>query len=78
MHRREFLGRGAATVFSCAATASTLFADSGSRPDDQVSPFPFSVMLWTVEPKLPFDQRIAKVAEAGYHAVELVEEYKDW
>ena len=34
-------------------------------------------MLWTVYPKLPFDQRIEKVAEAGYHAVELVEEYKN-
>jgi len=35
-------------------------------------------MLWTVEPKLPFEQRIAKVAEAGYHAVELVGEYDGW
>jgi hydroxypyruvate isomerase len=78
MRRRQFLGRGATTVLSGAALASTLFASSRSRPDDQTSPFPFSVMLWTVEPKLPFDQRIAKVAEAGYHAVELVEEYKDW
>jgi len=38
----------------------------------------FSVMLWTVEPKTPFDQRIGKVSDAGYHAVELVEEYKGW
>jgi hydroxypyruvate isomerase len=38
----------------------------------------FSVMLWTVERSLPFDQRISKVSDAGYHAVELVEEYKDW
>jgi hydroxypyruvate isomerase len=35
-------------------------------------------MLWTVEPKTPFDQRVAKVADAGYHAIELVHEYKDW
>jgi len=37
-----------------------------------------SVMLWTVEPKLPFEQRAAKVAEAGYHAIELVNEYEHW
>lgn len=35
-------------------------------------------MLWTVEPKLPFEQRIAKVADAGYHAVELVGEWQGW
>ena len=35
-------------------------------------------MLWTVYQKLPFDQRIEKVAEAGYHAVELVNEYKNF
>ncbi len=35
-------------------------------------------MLWTVNEKLPFEQRIEKVAEAGYPAVELVQEYKDW
>lgn len=35
-------------------------------------------MLWTVEPKLPFEQRLAKVADAGYHAVELVGEWQGW
>lgn len=35
-------------------------------------------MLWTVERNSPFDQRVAKVADAGYHAIELVKEYKDW
>ncbi len=35
-------------------------------------------MLWTVEPKLPFEQRIAKVADAGFHAVELVGEWQGW
>jgi len=41
-------------------------------------PFKISVMLWTVFEKLPFEQRLEKVREAGYHAVELVGEYKDW
>ena len=35
-------------------------------------------MLWTIERDSPFDQRVAKVADAGYHAIELVKEYKDW
>ena len=35
-------------------------------------------MLWTVYQKLPFEQRLEKVAEAGYSAVELVEEYKNF
>jgi hydroxypyruvate isomerase len=35
-------------------------------------------MLWTIYRKLPFEQRLEKVAEAGYHAVELVDEYKNW
>jgi hydroxypyruvate isomerase len=35
-------------------------------------------MLWTVYRNLPFAQRLEKVAEAGYHAVELVDEFKDW
>src|ERR1700679_2540089 len=37
-----------------------------------------SVMLWTVFRKLPFEERIAKVAEAGYTNVELVGEYSHW
>lgn len=35
-------------------------------------------MLWTVFTKLPFEERLAKVAEAGYRNVELVGEYKNW
>jgi len=35
-------------------------------------------MLWTIYRDLPFEQRLDKVAQAGYHAVELVGEFKDW
>lgn len=51
-------------------------SDSVTAPTS--GPFPFSVMLWTIDPKLSFDQRIGKVADAGYHAVELVGEYDHW
>jgi len=35
-------------------------------------------MLWTVFNDLPFEERLAKVAEAGYTNVELVGEYSKW
>lgn len=41
-------------------------------------PFPLSVMLWTVFRELPFEERLSRIAEAGYRNVELVGEYKDW
>jgi len=40
--------------------------------------FPLSIMLWTVWTDLPFEQRIANVAQAGYSNVELVGEYAKW
>lgn len=49
-----------------------------AAPAGKEVPFKFSIMLWTIYRKLSFEQRIEKVAEAGYHAVELVDEYKDW
>jgi len=42
------------------------------------APFGLSVMLWTVFNGLPFEERLAKVAEAGYSNVELVGEYAKW
>jgi hydroxypyruvate isomerase len=36
------------------------------------------VMLWTVFRKLPFEEWLQKVAEAGYRNVELVVEYQKW
>lgn len=35
-------------------------------------------MLWTVLRDLPFEQRLEKVAQAGYKNVELVGEYANW
>jgi hydroxypyruvate isomerase len=41
-------------------------------------PFNISVMLWTAFPKLPFEDRLERVAAAGYRAVELVNEFARW
>ena len=85
MRRRQFFGacaRAAAAVAAASAAASvaTCCADSKATQvtANDTPPFKLSVMLWTVYEKLPFDQRIEKVAEAGYHAVELVNEYKNF
>jgi hydroxypyruvate isomerase len=88
MRRRQFFG-ACAGAGACVATASsagavmsaaTCLADSdaaqGIAPG--TPPFKLSVMLWTVYEKLPFDQRLEKAAEAGYNAVELVNEYKNF
>jgi hydroxypyruvate isomerase len=84
MRRRLFFGACAGGAVAASATtalsAAACLADSDSlqATANTTPPFKLSVMLWTVYPKLPFDQRIEKVAEAGYHAVELVEEYKNF
>jgi len=41
-------------------------------------PFKTSIMIWTVLHELPFEQRLEKVAEAGFRAVELVSETSKW
>ena len=83
MNRREF-GRSIASVAAGAAAGSVAAAmpsSLGSQNKDASSgavPFKLTVMLWTVFRGEPFAQRLDKVAEAGYHAVELVDEFKGW
>ncbi len=72
MDRRNF-----SRVLAGAALGSAVLPSLAAPPEKQL-PFRFSVMLWTVYHKLPFEQRLEKVAEAGYHAVELVDEYEKW
>ena len=74
MNRRQF----AQGMASAALAASTLRPEAEPAPQPAATPFPLSVMLWTVFNELPFEQRLAKVAEAGYTNVELVGEYAKW
>jgi hydroxypyruvate isomerase len=79
MNRRQFVGTCASAAFSASLSGQGVVGNVGTERQPGIkNPFPFSVMLWTVEPKLSFDQRIEKVAEAGYRAVELVNEYDHW
>ncbi len=76
MNRRTF----ARTLVGAAAGAAAWPQRSlrlEGAPPPQV-PYKFSVMLWTVFNDLPFEERLEKVAAAGFRNVELVGEYKKW
>lgn len=83
MNRRTFaqalavsaITGAAAPRLSAAGAQAAASSAPGMRP---LTPFPLSVMLWTVFRDLPFEQRLEKIAEAGYSNVELVGEYAKW
>jgi hydroxypyruvate isomerase len=74
LNRRQF----AQTIASAAVASTILPAEASQAPSTRSTPFPLSIMLWTVWTDLPFEQRLAKVVEAGYTNVELVGEYAKW
>ncbi len=89
MDRRTFSKTLAGATFGAAATAvnparGARSGDSSATAnlsEDQAvaeTPFKISIMLWTVFNKLPFEERLEKVAEAGYHAVQLTGESAKW
>jgi hydroxypyruvate isomerase len=51
---------------------------SAEKNETPAVPYNLSVMLWTILRDLPFEQRLEKVAQAGYRNVELVGEYQKW
>ena len=80
MNRRDFSKTLAGASLSTAALAlePAIGRAAPALDDKGEMPFKISVMLWTVFEKLPFEQRLEKVREAGYHAVQLVGEYSKW
>jgi hydroxypyruvate isomerase len=71
----------AALAAGAVAAGSAAVADAGRAETvgaGKGPEFGLSVMLWTVFRELPFEERLAKVAEAGYRNVELVGEYAKW
>ncbi|MDR3741101.1 MAG: TIM barrel protein [Terracidiphilus sp.] len=70
--RRQFAQTVAATAAASLLPTRALSATAAEPP------FPLSVMLWTVFRDLPFEERLARIAQTGYRNVELVGEYKDW
>lgn len=79
MNRRQFHRSlaGAALGLGTVGTGISAAALSGPPAQAQV-PFQISIMLWTVFQKLRFEERLEKVAEAGYRNVELVGEFERW
>src|SRR5215471_5594457 len=80
MRRREFVSAclGSAIASAAPVLSGASFPTHAATLDSEGMPFSLSVMLWTVFRDLPFPHRLEKVAEAGYHAVELVDEFKNW
>src|SRR5580698_3851194 len=67
-----------AAVPSLAATSAGISGRAGAAPESAMPQYALSVMLWTVFNDMPFEERLAKVAESGYNKVQLVGEYHDW
>ena len=80
MTRREFARSvaGAAAAAGIAPAMAQPDAEGQQGKEGTGGGYKVSVMLWTVFRGQPFARRLEKVAEAGYHAVELVDEFKDW
>jgi hydroxypyruvate isomerase len=73
VNRRTF-----AQTLATAALAASSPKLLAAAPTTASPNFQLSVMLWTVFTGIPFEQRLARVAEAGYTSVELVDEYAKW
>lgn len=77
MNRRDFTKVMTGAALGASALQTKAVAGGLPAPAPQL-PFPLSVMLWTVFRDLPFEERLEKIAEAGYTNVELVGEYNKW
>jgi hydroxypyruvate isomerase len=81
MNRRMFTQALATAALSAAApkmSAATTAGAASLAADAPSASYQFSVMLWTVYHDLPFEQRLQKIAEAGFTNIELVGEYAKW
>ncbi len=75
MNRRKF-SKNVAAAAAAFASPSVPFLKAQSV--EGKPPYDISVMLWTVYRDRPFEERLEKMVEAGYHNVELVGEYRKW
>jgi len=67
------------TAASLAARALAPGKLAGQVVGDSAQAGPqFSVMIWTLNKLGTFDENLERVAQAGYHHVELVGEFKKW
>ena len=83
MNRRTFARNVAGSIAAAYGLANQplLLGEESSavkKSTESETSFGLSIMLWTVYRDLPFEQRLEKMAEAGFHNVELVGEYSAW
>ena len=81
MNRRTFTRAAGGILAASMLPVRTALAAESAPPEaagTPAMPFGLSVMLWTILRDLPFEQRLEKVAAAGYTNVELVGEYQKW
>lgn len=78
MNRRTFTQALATATLGATVPLPSVASKPAGTPAISATPFPLSVMLWTVFSDLPMEERLAKIAEAGYNNVELVGEYSNW
>ncbi|MBT9330971.1 TIM barrel protein [Paracidobacterium acidisoli] len=72
MNRRQF------SQLIAAAGLGQMLPRGHAQTAPSTSGFRFSVMLWTLDKKIPFDHCLEIVADAGYEGVELVGEFHKW
>lgn len=80
MNRRTFNRILAGTGLGSLSAPSLVHAASSGTQQSATPkvPYKISIMLWTVFRHLPFQERLEKVSEAGFHSVELVGEFENW
>jgi hydroxypyruvate isomerase len=75
MNRRTFSRTLTGAALGAAGLVGDLTKASAQPLVNKEAPYDLSIMLWTVFRKLPMEERLEKVAEAGYRNIELVGEY---
>ena len=78
MDRRTFVKSIAASLATTPMLARQSAGQGAESSETDAVSYQLSVMLWTIFRDLPFEQRLEKVAQAGYRNVELVGEYAKW
>ena len=78
MNRRTFTQALATATLGATVPLPSVASKLAGTRAIAATPFPLSVMLWTAFSDLPIEERLAKIAEAGYNNVELVGEYSNW
>jgi hydroxypyruvate isomerase len=77
--RRSFVGLAAASLAGQALGAQQPNAAPNAAPSSSAaSDVQFSVMIWALKKFGSFEENLNRVAQAGYHHVELTGEYKQW